>query len=399
MTIQMLHTPDGVRDIYRDEYDRKHVLEERIDQTMKSFGYHPIQTPTFEYFDIFGSEIGTTPSQDLYKFLDRDGNTLALRPDFTPSIARCAAKYYMDDNIPVRFCYNGSTFTNSSSYQGYLRETTQSGAEMIGDGSVSADAEMIALIVEILRSAGLHEFQVSVGHVDFLKGLFEVSHLGEEVEEKIRTLLLNRNFYGVEDLIASSGLNDDLIWLFGLLKDVMLTKDKLQEAGKRAEAYPMISAALRRLEQLEDLLRVYGVEQYVFYEMAMVPKLHYYTGIIFSAYTFGSGEAVVKGGRYDNLLSAFGKSAPAIGFAVVIENLLNALQRQNIRIPCEDDTIWIVYCPERQADAIAEAKKMRENGESVELMLLDETNTKDIYQRYAEQYRVSEIRFYTGEEA
>ncbi|MCD8217596.1 MAG: ATP phosphoribosyltransferase regulatory subunit [Clostridiales bacterium] len=394
MANQLLHTPEGVRDIYSDECERKFVLENRIYTVLKSYGYHPIQTPTFEFFDIFGKEIGTTPSKDLYKFFDREGNTLVLRPDITPSIARCASKYYMDDDVPVRFCYTGSTFINNSSYQGLLKETTQSGAEYIGDASVEADAEMVALAVQLLLNAGLKEFQVSVGHVDFLEGLFEASHLGEDTENQIRELLLNRNFYGVEDLIARAGLEENLTWLFGLLKDVMLTKVKLQEAKEKAGDYPKIYGALDRLEQLEDLLRIYGVEQYVFYEMAMVSNLHYYTGIIFSAYTFGSGEAVIKGGRYDNLLSSFGKSAPAIGFAVVVEQLMSALRRQNIRIPFENRTKWFVYKEERHADAIRDALVLRRQGENVEMMPMNEANTEETYQKYAEQFHVQDIVYY-----
>ena len=391
---QLLHTPEGVRDVYSDECERKHILEDRLHQILKSYGFHPIQTPTFEFFDIFGKEIGSTPSKDLYKFFDREGNTLVLRPDFTPSIARCASKYYMEDEIPIRFCYTGNTFINNSSYQGLLKETTQSGAELIGDGSVGADAELISLTIQLLLGAGLKEFQISVGHVDFLKGLFEAAELGEDMEEEIHELLLNRNFYGVEERISHCGLNDDLNYLFGLLKDVMLTKEKIIEAKKRAEAYPKIYNSLDRLEQLGDLLRVYGVEQYVSYEMAMVSRLNYYTGVIFSGYTFGSGEAVVKGGRYDHLLEYFGKSAPAIGFAIVIDQLMSALQRQNIRIPFENKTKWFIYNEKRRAEAIQDAIALRRQGENVEMMPLSETNTEEAYRRYADQFHIQDIVYY-----
>ncbi len=391
MAENLLHTPEGVRDIYSDECQRKHLLEARIRNTLMSYGYHPIQTPTFEFFDIFGKEIGTTPSKDLYKFFDREGNTLVLRPDITPSIARCASKYYMEDDIPIRFCYNGNTFINNSSYQGLLKETTQSGAELIGDSSVQADAEMVALVVQLLKCAGLKEFQVSVGHVDFLKGLFAAAQLGEEQERVIREFLLNRNFYGVEDLISRAGLEENLVFLFGLLKDVMLTKVKLLEAKKKAREYPTILGALERLEQLEDLLRVYEVEQYVFYEMAMVSELNYYTGIIFSGYTFGSGEAVVKGGRYDNLLKSFGKNASAIGFAIVIHRLMSALQRQNIRIPFENETCWLLYRASEKEDAIRLAMKLRKEGKKIELMPLTESRTKAYYENYAKKFSVKEL--------
>lgn len=151
----LLHTPEGVRDIYGNELAGKEHIEQVIDRKLSSFGYESIETPTFEFFDVFSKEIGTTPSKELYKFFDKEGNTLVLRPDFTPSIARCAAKYYMDETQPIRFCYKGNTFINAGSLQGKLKEITQMGAELMNDDSVEADAEMIALVVESLLQTGL----------------------------------------------------------------------------------------------------------------------------------------------------------------------------------------------------------------------------------------------------
>ena len=102
---QLVHTPEGVRDIYGKEYAKKLAVEDFIHKQLNLYGYQDIQTPTFEFFDVFSKEIGTTPSKELYKFFDKEGNTLVLRPDFTPSMARCAAKYFMDEDIPIRFCY------------------------------------------------------------------------------------------------------------------------------------------------------------------------------------------------------------------------------------------------------------------------------------------------------
>ena len=110
---------------------------------------------------MFSKEIGTTPSRELYKFFDREGDTIALRPDFTPGVARCTAKYYMDETKPLRFRYEGSAFINNSSLQGRLKEMRQTGAELMNDASVYADAEMIAMLVQALRSTGLSEFLIS----------------------------------------------------------------------------------------------------------------------------------------------------------------------------------------------------------------------------------------------
>ena len=159
----LLHTPDGMRDTYGEEMARKQSVIDRIKNRIHLYGYEDIQTPTLEFYDVFSSEVGTTPVRELYKLLDNEGNLLVLRPDFTPSVARCAAKYFMDEKRPLRFCYQGSTFSNTSDLQGKLKETIQMGAELMNDGSPQADGEMIAMLIESLLAAGLTEFQISVG--------------------------------------------------------------------------------------------------------------------------------------------------------------------------------------------------------------------------------------------
>ena len=149
---QILHTPEGVRDIYNEECRRKNQVQEILHGVLHSYGYEDIQTPTFEFFDVFSREVGTVTSRELFKFFDREGNTLVLRPDITPSIARAVAKYFTEEDMPVRLCYVANTFINHSDFQGRLKENTQMGAELIGNGGVEADAEMIAL-VEIGRAS------------------------------------------------------------------------------------------------------------------------------------------------------------------------------------------------------------------------------------------------------
>ena len=128
----------------------------------------------------------------MFKFFDRDNNTLVLRPDMTPAVARCVAKYFMDDHMPLRLCYLERTFKNNSSYQGRLKERAETGAELIGDDSEDADAEMIAMVIDSLRQAGLQEFQVELGQVAFYRSLLKEAGLEEEVEEELISTLKTR---------------------------------------------------------------------------------------------------------------------------------------------------------------------------------------------------------------
>ena len=397
MTDQMLQTPDGVRDIYNGECKQKLLLQDRLHAVLTKYGYRDIQTPTFEFFNIFSKEIGTTPSKDLYKFFDKDGNTLVLRPDFTPSVARSAAKYYAEDDMPVKLCYMGNTFINSSSYQGRLKETTQCGVELIGDGSVCADAEILAMVVDSLRASGLKEFQISVGHARFFHGLIEAAGLGEEAEEELRELLNNKNFFGVEEFVETLNLDADLKKLFTMLGSFETQVEELAEAKDLAADYPVILSAIADLEKLGEYLKLYGIEKYISFELGIISKYHYYTGIIFAGYTFGTGEPIVKGGRYDKLLTYFGKKAPSIGFGIVVDQLMAALSRQKIQLAVEDHTTLLVFTEEKIQQAIARAQQLRGDGNDVTMIPFATAHTREDYENYAQKNHISNVEFMDGE--
>ena len=177
-----LHTPEGVRDIYNSEYEQRLDVLYNLRKCFKDSGYSPISTPTFEYFDTFSKEVGSCKSNEMFKFFDRDGNTLVLRPDITPSVARAAAMYFSDTDEAVKLCYEGNVFINYHSLQGRLKESTQAGCEFIGDSSVDADAEILTIVVNALKSIGLKEFQIGVGHIDIVRGLIDAANLSEEKE-------------------------------------------------------------------------------------------------------------------------------------------------------------------------------------------------------------------------
>ena len=239
-------TQEGVRDVYNQECTKKLYLENQIEQVFHAFGYQDIETPTFEFFDVFGREVGTTPSRELYKFFDRDGNTLVLRPDFTPSIARAASMYFMEETMPIRLCYRGSSFVNSSSYQGRLKESTQMGVELLNDDSAMADAEIIAMTVKVMLDAGLTDFQISIGHVGFFQALSEEAALAEDVLNELKELISIKNHFGAEELLAKQNLRSDL---FEALRDVpqLFGNAEILEKAKGLTRNPAAREALDRL--------------------------------------------------------------------------------------------------------------------------------------------------------
>ena len=357
MNNRLLHTPEGVRDIYGKEYAKKLAIEQKLQQAIHCFGYEDIQTPSIEFFDVFSKEIGTTPSKELYKFFDKEGNTLVLRPDFTPSIARWAAKYFMEEKVPLRFSYNGNTFTNTSNLQGKLKEVTQMGAELIGDPSVEADAEVISMVIEALKSAGLTRFQVTIGEVDYFRGLCEEAGLDEDTEKELRSCISGKNFFAAQELLEQKQIPEPYHSILLKLADMFENIESL-EAAKALVKNERSLQAIARLEKLKERLEQYGVAEYISFDLGMLSKYQYYTGVVFKAYTYGIGDAVVKGGRYDNLLRKFGKNAAAIGFVIVIDDLLEALSRQkvNIDIPASGKTVY--YRAGDEADYLAKLSEV-----------------------------------------
>lgn len=396
MAIRLLHTPEGVRDIYNRECARKQAVQEKISRIFHLYGYEDIETPTFEFFDIFNKERGSVSSKEMFKFFDRDNNTLVLKPDMTPAIARCVTKYYYDEMMPIRLCYRERTFTNNTSYQGRLKEITQTGAELIGDASSNADAEMVAMVIDCLKAAGLKEFQVELGQVEFFRGLVEEAGMDEETQESLRELIESKNYFGVEALIRKQSMSEELKMLFLKLPELFGSLEQICSV-KEMTTNERALKAIYRLEKVHRILKQYGMADYISYDLGMLSKYQYYTGIIFKAYTYGTGEYVVTGGRYDKLLVQFGKDAPAVGFAIVIDQLMQAMARQKLEIPVDMAHTMVLYEASARVSAIKLAGHLRGNDMKVVMVWQKPNYDLEAYLEYARRWGYSNILWLTGD--
>lgn len=394
----LLHTPEGVRDIYGNECEKKIALVNSIHHVLHLYGYHDIETPSFEFFDIFNYDKGSAPSNEMYKFFDRNNNTLVLRPDITPSIARCAAKYYADEELPIRLCYSGRTYINAPLHQGKLNQISQIGCELINDDSSAADAEIITSIVDCLKVSGLKEFQLEVGDVDFFKGLMEEGNVSDEIEETIRDFIQIKNFFGLSEYVENLDISDNLkkcLSEFDTLFGGVEVLDKAASYTKNERALE----AIDRLRKVYKAISYYGYEKYIDFDFSTLNGYDYYTGIVFSGYTYGTGDAIVKGGRYNNLLPQFGKDAPSIGFAVVIDELLMALSRQHLDKEIERDITLILYNIDDQENAIKFAESLRNKDRRTELIRKSKRHDFDEYKAYAKKNEVEKIYYFLGGES
>jgi ATP phosphoribosyltransferase regulatory subunit len=345
-------------------------------------GYQDIETPTFEFFDIFNESRGSVKAKEMFKFFDRDNHTLVLRPDETPAIARCAAKYFLDEDMPIRLCYVERTFINNSSYQGRLKEASQTGVELIGDDSADADGEILAMVIQALKSTGLTEFQVELGEVDFFKGLLEEAGMDEEMEETLRELIENKNYFGVEELVMTQPISQELKQVFLKLPELFGSLEQIQ-AARELTSNERALRAISRLEEVNRILEHYGLSDYVSYDLGMLSQYQYYTGIIFKAYTYGTGDYIVNGGRYDSLLKQFGKDSPAVGFGISVDELLLALSRQKIETEVSMTNTMILYEQESRENAISLAGHFRNLKVPVQLQCKKPERSIEAYKEYA----------------
>ncbi len=301
MNLSLLHTPDGVRDFYGTELDAKNYIMDCFEKNIKLFGYDEIQTPTLEFIKVFSEDKGSLYDNKMFKFIDRDGETIVLRPDYTPSIARCAAKYFGDDDYPIRFFYKGNSFSNKGLYEGKMVEFTQMGIELLKDDTYIADAEVINIVINNLLSVGLDEFKICIS-----------------------------------------------------------TKD---ENGKE------------RLEKIVELLSIKGLDKYVTIDLSLDSNFKYYTGMIFKAYTYGVGESICKGGRYDSLIGKYGPDASAVGCVFMIDDILQSLRRQKIDVCTKkSDKTYIVYDETNYKEKAVSADELRVSGKNAILISRDLLN-------------------------
>lgn len=363
-----LKSPPGVSDIYGSDCVLKSRTSESVKKTFESFGYNEIQTPAFEYIDVFGDGL-SAPLNESIKFIDSDGSVLALRPDMTTSISRAAASHLSEEPLPLRLFYIGNIYRGGESYKSAKRrEFTQAGVELMGANTPEADAEVIALTVKALLSCSLTEFQIELSHSDFLSGIINDCALSESEEDVLRSLLDKKFGIGIEEFCDSHSIT-------GVNRDILVEMPAFfgdgEEILARYRSYslnPASEKAVSELDKVFSILRDYGMEKYITVDLGQIRSFKYYTGIIFRGLTTASAFPICGGGRYDALCRRFGLDLPATGVAIWVDRLADALLRSSLSgdIKTSPDAA-VFYSPSRRAEAFEKASALRAEGKKTVL--------------------------------
>jgi ATP phosphoribosyltransferase regulatory subunit len=383
------HIPEGSRDILFGDCSNKIEIINTLRKLYISSGFLEMISPTLEFYDVFQGDNIFIKQEKMYKLFDNEGRILVLRPDMTMPIARIVATKLKDSLYPLRICYSGNIFRKNENWEGKISETTQCGIEIIGIESKKVDEEVVITAIQSLLDIGVRKFKLEIGQAEFFKGLIEDIDLDEEEVEKLRRLVENKNFGALRDFIqgkeAILGIENlealkKLPELFGGIE--ILEKARLLTQNIRA------LTAIDNIEKIYERIENVGLSDYISIDLGMVQHIDYYTGITFRGYSSKVGTTIISGGRYDNLISKFGASMPAVGFAIDVDNILSVLEKQGNNNEIPREKFLIHYDDSLIGSACMCAAQIRAKGFVCELSLFEE---KEKTLKYGEQKNIDKM--------
>lgn len=389
-----LHLPEGVKDYIGAEAQLKEKIQNRIKALFHTYGYNLIETPTFEYLDVF--TLGETSFQQtqLYNLINRQGELVALRSDMTRAIARVVCTQTSHVPVPHRYSYMANSFRYPERYQGKLHEFTQAGVELIGKNSADADAEVIKVAIEALKAAGLEDFTMHIGSSEFLENMLSDIGLEDGVKQEVYEAIEKKDAVKLKTILQASLVDEDTLSI--LLELIQCAgKIELLRSVKEKIICKKSKKALEYMEMIYEILEAYGISQYILFDFSILSYGKYYTGIMFQVFTHGIGSAVVEGGRYDKLLCKFGRSLPAVGFGMHINLLLQKVIQNNPLISSNHSRTLVVYTQETRKAAIETAESFRKEGLVVENSFFE---TLEEALNYAKQVEIGGVLYFKEKE-
>ncbi len=316
-----ISNPEGTNDLLLQDCAKKTAVQERLGKNLLQWGYNRIETPMLEYLDLFSEATSPIHRDHILKLVDRDGKLLALRPDLTIPAARVVSTKLQNTATPLRLFYSGCVYRFNGQYSGKQREFTQVGAELYGEDSIWSDVEVAGLASSCLQSLELEEYRIDLGHAGIFEGISEGLKLPVDKAERLKELIRNKSLVELEQAVLRLEADDrakemicSLPCLFGSPESVFKRADEIL-------LYDGVKASVQHLHEMYLKLSRMGLAENLCLDMGMTGSIEYYTGFIMRGYVKGASSAVLSGGRYDKLLSAFEYDCPAAGFAIYIDRL------------------------------------------------------------------------------
>ncbi len=332
-------TPEGTNDLLFEDCLARRYVEQTLTKVFLSHGFNEVVTPGLEFYDVFHPEASGIGQEVMYKMTDRRGRLIVMRPDSTMPIARLTATRLQNRPKPIRLFYTQPIYRNNPGLTGRSDETVQTGIELLGAGGMRADLEVIVTAMEALGTC-VPNFRLELGHAGFFRALAEQLPISDDLREDIRRTIESKDYAALNAIL--DGLENSrqvmamrrLPRLFGG-EEVFGQASPLCGDEKSSQTIEYLHELYRSLTQL-------GLDHKIIVDLGLVQRNDYYTNIVFSAYVEGCGDAVLLGGRYDNLLGCFDLPMPAIGFAVNVDAIAKIMLEQG-KIPAAEPAGILVH--------------------------------------------------------
>lgn len=354
--------PKGVSDFLPETADKITFIADSIHRVFELWGFRRMITPLLEFEQVLALGMGDELRSKTFRFDDRQtGRLLAIPPDITPQVARIVATRMHSLPLPHRIYYSGRVLRQAQMQSGKSREIFQSGVELIGLDSPEADAEMVAMAVEVLKNLGFTGFKIDLGQVEFYRGIMDASGLSVEVQKQLQEAISKKEVSAVRTILESAGAPDRVKEEIALLPRLYGGREVLQEARKIAGNERSLRA-LDNLAQVVDILDIYGVAEHLTIDLGEIRGLDYHSGITFEGFVPGVGEAICSGGRYDDLTAKYGYPAHATGFAFNILALLSSMSKRPEVEASSSRDFLIFNNKDDRREALEVAQKLRSLG-------------------------------------
>jgi len=382
----------GMKDFYPREVQLKRRIEQQLRSLFESWGYEEVEPPTIEYYATLEKTLGEDLRERTFKFINRNGELVCLRPEFTTSVARMLSSRSKEACPRFRVYYDGKIFRYPSSSFRTESELTQIGLENIGSNRPQDDAEVVALALFSLERAGIADFEVDVGHAGFFKVLVKKLGLSPLEENLVKQLLKKRDFVALRDVIGERSFSGfSLREFFVELPFWRGRWELLKKAEARFGEEKEILAILERIKEVLTILEDYGLAERVFLNLGVIRDFDYYTGIVFEGFSPRVGHPLLAGGRYDELFPIFGKKAPACGFALFVERLMEVIEESSFTSRASHLVFEVCFSSRVRKAIFGVAERLREQGISLVLQEWPEKHCRVSWQDQSIEFPESAI--------
>jgi histidyl-tRNA synthetase len=355
--------PRGTRDLLPEEMEKRRHVEGVIREVFEGYGYREVQTPTYESLELITTKSGEEIKEHLFHFKDKGGRDLALRPELTAPVMRLYINEYQQRPKPRRLYYLGNCFRYERPQSGRYREFSQAGLELIGSPYPEAEAEVIAVAVDVLKALGLRGFSLHIGHIGVLRRILEDSGVREEDQSEIMAAIDKGDEEGLERVLDDKGVQGpDRTLLMGIL-DLAGSEEVMERARGFLEGREGPLGELKRLGEVTERLRAFGIDEYTL-DLGIARGLDYYTGTVFEIYApkLGAEKQICGGGAYSLVKVLGGRETPTCGFAFGFDRLILALEKDNYLFDEVNKAKYLVVPATKGLlnEAIKIARKLRE---------------------------------------